>query len=621
MTASPVKLAVSPTDRILMVAAHPDDETLAAGGLLASAATANATVRVVFVTDGDHNPWVQRLYEKRLTVHGTDDKARYASLRRAEALAAAERLGLPRSSLIFYQYPDQGLTSMIMGDGERLVARLAGEFTTFAPTMLVIPSMLDVHPDHNAIGAVARMALDRLGWDPSREGSVPFRVLSCVVHGAALMPPSASDARFHLGEQALQAKREALSVYATQLAWRPSRLTRFVTGSEGFNEGEPGPGHPRHPLVSVTGGPDSLWLEFRRGSRYLLHGKARLFLVVLPPGGGPPIKLAGGWRPHHGTVTLWPVAVHLRDSRGETRQDGPTVVARVRGRREHCLIQLPRAVFPAGAVVFVKLERRCGFFDDAGWMRLVLPPTRAHGERPRVCAVVPCYNVEKYCGDVVAGCAAYADRVIAVDDGSTDKTAAALRGAGDRAGGHVEVLSLARNGGKGRALLAAFQHALQMPDIDCIVTLDGDGQHRPEDIPTLVDGIADGAQLVVGERLDYSAMPWRSLLGNRLTREVLQRLFPGCPADTQSGFRAFDRAFATETLNCVEGSRYETELQTLLLALERGRRLATVEIPTIYIDNNQGRHFRALDDSLRVASAIAAWLWRRWANGDGAPRP
>jgi LmbE family N-acetylglucosaminyl deacetylase len=80
------------TERILVFAPHPDDETLAVGGLLAEAFHRGLPVRVVYLTSGDHNPWAQRFVERRWKIRGSD-RQRWAQIREKEALEALQVLG------------------------------------------------------------------------------------------------------------------------------------------------------------------------------------------------------------------------------------------------------------------------------------------------------------------------------------------------------------------------------------------------------------------------------------------------------------------------------------------------------------------------------------------------
>ena len=149
--------------------------------------------------------------------------------------------------------------------------------------------------------------------------------------------------------------------------------------------------------------------------------------------------------------------------------------------------------------------------------------------------------------------------------------------------------------------------ALADPATGVVVTLDGDGQHDPDDVPRLVRAWSEGAELVVGERASVERMPLRSRIGNRVTTRVLRALSSRFPRDTQSGFRALDRSLVEDVVRRIEGARYETELRILLLAMLQRRSLATVPIETRYLDGNRSSHFRPVVDSLRIyGSALRA---------------
>lgn len=240
----------------------------------------------------------------------------------------------------------------------------------------------------------------------------------------------------------------------------------------------------------------------------------------------------------------------------------------------------------------------------------LLPSLGAKAAKPRlrVCAVIPCYNVARWCGGVARATLDHADHVIVVDDGSTDETAEALRSAAAECAGRMTVLTLTRNSGKGNALLTAFRYALEKVKFDVLVTLDGDGQHEPREISDLAATCGRGAQFCMGQRLDYAAMPLRSKVGNIFTRAILRLLDPSAPADTQSGFRAMDRAFVDLAAKRLRGNRYETELEMLLLAIQTRARIDYIPISTIYISANRDSHFRPLADSFRIYASLFRWL-------------
>jgi glycosyltransferase involved in cell wall biosynthesis len=238
---------------------------------------------------------------------------------------------------------------------------------------------------------------------------------------------------------------------------------------------------------------------------------------------------------------------------------------------------------------------------------MVAPPASSRRVARNVVCVVPCYNVAALCGPVLSEACRHGDRVIAVDDGSVDGTGEVLRSAARESGGRIHVITHGRNRGKGAALLAAFQEALAGPAFEVLVTLDGDQQHRPSDIPLLVRAWSEGADLVIGGRSALRTMPLRSRIGNTITAFFLTRFYRDCPADTQSGFRAIDRGFLEEIVARIDGRRYETEMRILLLALTRKRRIASVPIPTLYLDGNRSSNYRPLSDSLRILVAVLRW--------------
>src|SRR5205823_5220071 len=117
-------------------------------------------------------------------------------------------------------------------------------------------------------------------------------------------------------------------------------------------------------------------------------------------------------------------------------------------------IFLPARIFSSAESIFVKVVSKRGFFDHSGWCPMVLttpgrePAKRAGGKskgvEPRVVAVVPCYNLAEICGPIVRATAGFADRVIAVNDGSEDATESVLRSVAAECP-NVEILSLPKN--------------------------------------------------------------------------------------------------------------------------------------------------------------------------------
>src|SRR3954465_11901010 len=131
--------AIRSDSRLLFFAPHPDDESLAAGGLLQQAVAAGAALAVVFATNGDNNPWPLRLLEKQWRITPADC-ALWGMRRMQEALEALSTLGLKPADAHFLGLPDQGLTALLLGERSRLVSRFRGIISRAGPTMVIAPA-------------------------------------------------------------------------------------------------------------------------------------------------------------------------------------------------------------------------------------------------------------------------------------------------------------------------------------------------------------------------------------------------------------------------------------------------------------------------------------------------
>ncbi len=164
----------------------------------------------------------------------------------------------------------------------------------------------------------------------------------------------------------------------------------------------------------------------------------------------------------------------------------------------------------------------------------------------RVCIVIPAYNEERTISEVVRKAKSYG-YVIVVDDASKDKTAALAGKSGAR------VITHTKNKGLGCSLRTGFSEALKN-NFDTIITLDGDGQHNPYDIPKLVDKINKDYDFVLGKR-DLSKYPFIKKFGNFFLNNATNFIAGTNLKDTESGFRAFKKD-ALKKLQ-LKASRYE----------------------------------------------------------------
>lgn len=161
------------------------------------------------------------------------------------------------------------------------------------------------------------------------------------------------------------------------------------------------------------------------------------------------------------------------------------------------------------------------------------------GERTdgRVVVGVPAYNEESGIGSTILGAKKYADEIVVVDDGSTDRTSDILEQAG------VTVLRHERNRGKGAAVRTLFAHAKGM-ECDALVLIDADGQHSPADVPALAEPVVSGdADIVIGSRYldpdEADETPFYRRFGQIVLDYTTSRVTGADLTDTQSGFRAF----------------------------------------------------------------------------------
>ena len=197
--------------------------------------------------------------------------------------------------------------------------------------------------------------------------------------------------------------------------------------------------------------------------------------------------------------------------------------------------------------------------------------------------------------------------VIVVDDGSTDGTGAQLVRM------PITLLSNGRNLGKAASLWRGVDHAMAQ-GARRIVTLDGDGQHNPEDIGRLLRA-ADRFpwHIVIGARLhDKANFPPHRYYANQFARFWISWAAGYPIADTQSGFRVYPAAvFAKLSRADVSWGRFVFESEILIAAGARGIRSVAVPIPGIYPPCARPSHFRPVADIARIVAMVANRLVRR----------
>jgi glycosyltransferase involved in cell wall biosynthesis len=211
----------------------------------------------------------------------------------------------------------------------------------------------------------------------------------------------------------------------------------------------------------------------------------------------------------------------------------------------------------------------------------------------RTCALIPAFNEAPYIAEVVEGARQYVAEVVVIDDGSVDATANIARAAG------ATCLQFPRNRGKASALRAGLAYARDH-NFTHVITLDGDGQHLPEDIRAMLRVAEEtGADLVIGARsFDRARMPRSRYFSNTIGSRLASALV-GCEIrDSQSGFRLF-------RLDKLDGAKlrsryYELEMEILIKMARSGCTIAHAPVRTVYGDRQARSKMKPVRDTVRV---------------------
>ena len=212
-------------------------------------------------------------------------------------------------------------------------------------------------------------------------------------------------------------------------------------------------------------------------------------------------------------------------------------------------------------------------------------------------AVIPCFNEAASISALVPRVLRHVPSVVVVDDGSTDGTGDLAQTMG------AVVVRHERNLGKGMALRTGLSCALQRGHA-WAVTLDGDGQHAPEDLPTLFRCVEETrASLVIGNRMaEAQKMSWLRRQVNRWMSRQLSRLAGRHLPDTQCGLRLIH--LPTWAAMSLKTERFEVESEMLMAFLAAGEPVEFVPIQVI-----PSRR------SSYIQPVVDTWRWLKWSAG------
>lgn len=268
------------SDRILVIAPHPDDESLCCGGILARAAKSGIAAKVAFITNGDGSRTGQIFKMLREPLARDNDLFSIAQHRQLEAIEALQSVGLSEADAAFFGFPDGGLTAITRmradeiywaptthrnhvayprayAPGARYLREVLFDLTAqlireFQPTWLLTGHALDTHPDHAATHPLALESVKRANLKKAP------RIAQTLVHYGVwpvpnglhadlnIAPPAAliKRGKWHslkLQEDEIAAKLRAVESYDSQLVSLPRYLRAFVRRNEIFDLSEQSP--------------------------------------------------------------------------------------------------------------------------------------------------------------------------------------------------------------------------------------------------------------------------------------------------------------------------------------------------------------------------------------------
>ncbi len=271
-------LSLEDVQRVLVISPHPDDETIAPGGLIQAALANRAEVRVVIVTNGDGQPFAPVLFG----LEGGPLPGGYISMgksRQVESIAALGRLGVPAKSIIFLGYPDRGLQPMLEENWEpddpytslftrassspytgtyqpsaaycglSLFSDLRRLVSDYRPDLVVLPHPADQHSDHAATSIFTTNAVAAVRtYDPTYKPMLwaylvhygEYPVMGDVDRSMGFFPPSElitendSWGVLALTTRQVQEKSAAIEEYPTQTLLLGKFLPEFTRPNELF---------------------------------------------------------------------------------------------------------------------------------------------------------------------------------------------------------------------------------------------------------------------------------------------------------------------------------------------------------------------------------------------------
>lgn len=273
-------ISVAKDDRILILAPHPDDGVIGCGGIIQEAASMGAQLRILYLTEGEHNPISLAAYKKRIFFKDKQQEfIKLGKVRKRESIEAMDVLGIDETQLVFLDYPDSGIRSIFVehwgrgneyqdsltglyqaeeGEGiipnspyigEAILDEIENVIREFKPTKIFCSHSLDQHSDHIGLYLFLRAAL----WELQDEIPEP-EIYLYIVHyrrwpkprgfhpDKMLFPPERLGDMdlnwfiFKLSSAQAERKRQAITKFQSQIRYSRDYLLSFVRSNEVFSK-------------------------------------------------------------------------------------------------------------------------------------------------------------------------------------------------------------------------------------------------------------------------------------------------------------------------------------------------------------------------------------------------
>ncbi len=217
-------------------------------------------------------------------------------------------------------------------------------------------------------------------------------------------------------------------------------------------------------------------------------------------------------------------------------------------------------------------------------------------KQKKCCVIIPTYNNHQTIKKVITDVLDYTNRIIVVNDGSTDNTSDILSEIGQ-----IDVVSYPKNKGKGFALRTGFKQAWKN-GFEYAITIDSDGQHFASDLPKFLEAIDKNPNaIIIGNRnMEQEGIPAKSSFGNRFSNFWFKFETGISLPDTQSGFRLYPLKPISKMRFFTR--KYEFEIEVIVRAAWKGVDVTHLPIQIYYAPKeSRVSHFRPLRDFSRVS--------------------